>query len=120
MDDLISRQAAIDAMNAQHRYDEFYWEHKMESVPFNAVISILKNLPSAQPERWIPVTERLPKEGQVVLITNEKGNVKHGQYRGVYPSNKVNWWWWKKNTTEEVVAWMPLPEPWRGEEHETD
>lgn len=63
---------------------------------------------------WIPCSERLPEEGEVVLITNKKGNVKHGQYRGCYPSDKVDCWWWKKNTTEEVIAWMPLPKPYEG------
>lgn len=69
-------------------------------------------------QQWIPCSERLPKKGEVVLITNEKGNVKHGQYRGYYPSDKVDWWWWKKNTTETVIAWMPLPEPYKGGESE--
>ncbi len=63
-------------------------------------------------QKWIEVSERLPKEGTVVLITNKKGNVKHGQYRGLHIEEKCDWWIWKKNRLEEVVAWMPLPEPY--------
>ena len=64
---------------------------------------------------WIPCGERLPKKGEAVLITNKKGNVKHGQYRGIYSRDREDWWLWKKNTIEDVVAWMPLPEPYKGE-----
>ena len=70
---------------------------------------------SAQPEqRWIPVTERLPDMRQIVLITNGKGNVRCGQYRGIdFVINGRQRWQWKGNTSEQVVAWQPLPEPYR-------
>lgn len=74
----------------------------------------LKELPSEPVENtdtagWIPVTERLPEEREVVLITNDKGNVRYGQFRGT----RGKYWHWKGNTLEEVIAWMPLPEPYR-------
>lgn len=56
MDDTISRQAAIEAMGKAE------WAKER-----------LRELPSAQPEqRWIPCSERLPKSGKTVLITNDK------------------------------------------------
>ena len=68
----------------------------------------------AEPERkWIPVTEALPKMKEVVLITNDKGHVTYGQYQGTFRNN--NEWFWRHKTLETVFAWMPLPEPWRGE-----
>ena len=70
---------------------------------------------TAEPERrWIPVTEALPKEKEMVLITNNKGHVRCGQYHGTFDDKNYRWWW-KHNTLEEVLAWMPLPERWRGE-----
>ena len=63
--------------------------------------------------KWIPVTEALPEKKEMVLITNNKGHVKCGQYQGTFDDK--NRWWWKHNTLEKVLAWMPLPEPWRGE-----
>lgn len=62
---------------------------------------------------WIPCSERLPKKGEVVLITNGKGNVRCGQYRSEYDvRGETHYWWWKGKTIERVLAWMPLPEPY--------
>ena len=113
MNDLISRQKAIDALGGKPKGDTDWdlgcqneWEWDTE---------ILRTLPSAEPEqKWIPVTEALPKMKEVVLITNSKGHVRCGKYQGIF-DNKNYRWWWKHKTLEEVLAWMPLPEPYRGE-----
>lgn len=79
----------------------------------------IKKLPSAQPEqRWIPVSEGLPKEYGEYICTMENGQV---QECGFVPENQrglVDGW----STCEadghkslgyaDVLAWMPLPEPW--------
>lgn len=83
------------------------------------LIDIIERQPTIEPEqRWIPVTERLPDMRQIVLITNGKGNVRCGQYRGIdFVINGRQRWQWKGNTSEQVVAWQPLPEPYKeGEE----
>ena len=59
--------------------------------------------------KWIPVTERLPKDGERVLITHKNG-VSFGWYNGSYwergaPANH--------RPLQNVIAWMPLPEPWQ-------
>ena len=64
--------------------------------------------------KWIPCSERLPNEKEVVLITNDKGNVRFGQFRGTHGK----YWIWKGNTLETVLAWMPLPKPWKGVDDE--
>jgi hypothetical protein len=63
---------------------------------------------------WIPCSERLPEKDEVVLITNGKGNVRCGQYRSEHDvRDGTHYWWWKGKTVETVLAWMPLPEPYR-------
>ena len=100
-DDLISRQAAIDALAEWH--DE-------------AITNRLNNLPSAQ--QWIPCTpETMPKVREWVLCQCRAGimdvlrltedgdwnkNYPHAEYMGGF-----------------VIAWMPLPDSWKGGQDES-
>ena len=77
------------------------------------IVDRINDLPSADAE-WIPCSEKLPEKGEVVLITNGKGNVRCGQYRSEHDvRDGTHYWWWKGKTVETVLAWMPLPEPYR-------
>ena len=135
--DLIDRQAAIDAILAvtgNSSVRELY-EHVQEhglsdmwSGGVNAAIDIIIAVPSAQPDleeayicgeteaearyhaqqRWIPCSERLPEERQEILATttdNAWGDVVI--IRTYY-----------KEMHKSVIAWMPLPEPYREEGNE--
>jgi hypothetical protein len=53
--------------------------------------------------RWIPVTERLPKECEDVLMANIFHNVRVGFYNG------DRWIDNTSNRTPEVTHWRPLP-----------
>ena len=79
---------------------------------------LIDEQPTIEPMRWIPCSERLPKYGKNVLITNDKGNVSYGRFRGVefWKEDGDSYWTWKKNTIEHVLAWMPLPEPYKEEQ----
>lgn len=127
MDDLISRQAAIDKADSLYRdtkNDECYmitgYNHAISDIR-----AILKSLPSAQPEQqWIPCSERLPEE-DYVLISKKPSKISGDKWcvaiaiRMTDPrSGKVNW----RDTgfgviqDDKVLAWMPLPEPYKGEQ----
>ena len=127
MSDLIDRQAALEAL-------EWKWAGK-------AAIDAIKNLPSAQPERkWIPVKFRpmdseereywedelgmeladedavmfdcpMPEDGQEILVSYRKwiSMDKCELADGCYGLEGNGDW-------DGVVAWMPLPEPYKGEE----
>ena len=101
-DDLIKRSDAIGAC-------------AYETIECYEARKAIRALPSAdRPQEWIPCSERLPNEKEVVLITNDKGNVRFGQFRGTHGK----YWIWKNNTLETVLAWMPLPKPWKGADDE--
>ena len=112
--DCISRQAAIHIASGYCH-------------PAN-IAAELSKLPSAQPEqRWIPVSERLPEEhvcddGFVepsvsVLVQLNNKEMKVSRYWGSRESYKDEPWIdLSYPTTLEVVAWMPLPEPYRESE----
>ena len=82
------------------------------------------------PDSWVPVSERLPEEGHDVLITKEPFKIKGCEHevikakRSVDPrSGKIEWWSpeFGTLTNKAVLAWMPLPEPYKeGEQHEQE
>ena len=111
-DDTIRRFDAIAEIRkvrtpdvASHQYAELF---------INAVC----RAPSAdRPQEWIPCSERLPSEkdyiGDVVIWCTDKSIVGVGWY---YESTKS---WATIDDTfppilGEVIAWMPLPKPWKG------
>ena len=83
--------------------------------------------------RWIPVKEMLPEANGRFLVT--RGLVAAGAFwNRVYIANysdlmgiKSEKIWWQGDVgksdfkrLDDVVSWMPLPEPWKGEANETD
>ena len=102
--DLISRQEAIDALTEID-------EGVNIDIYTGEVKDILSGLPSVQ--EWIPVAERLPEVGEWVLCqcrANIFEVLKLDSDRS-----------WVKDATHIymggfVLAWMPRPEPWKGEE----
>lgn len=91
-DDLISRAEAI-------RIASGYCH------PAN-IADELRKLPPAQPMRWIPCSERLPEYGQNVLVCYKDGSMGINHVIDEYYEEWFIYW---------VLAWMPLPEPWKGE-----
>lgn len=59
---------------------------------------------------WIPVSERLPKDEQKVLVTTRSGNIIYVDTVIYYHASPF----WK----HYVIAWMPLPQPYKGESEE--
>lgn len=118
MDDMISRQAAIDA--AVKMFEAWYGcsflREREIRVRFDA-------LPSAQ--QWIPCSERLPEEEKAYLVTFASGNVGMSSWHKDTLYNR-GFDAYLTGVTEDggceyfgVVAWMEKPEPWEGEKHGT-
>ena len=122
-EDLIKRSDAIGAI-INHCENECYyrvdnWCPQCQREEFEEAI---KAVPSAdRPQEWISCSERLPSEkdyiGDVVIWCTDKSIVGVGWY---YESTKS---WATIDDTfppilGEVIAWMPLPKPWRGADDE--
>lgn len=122
MDELISKRVAIDAIK----------------LAISAIQRTERVEPSAQ--RWIPVSEGLPENFEEVNITWVNHDPEHyyANFKdipfvssGVY--YKGRWYWWSAVCADylreygnspmdtmddsiEVVAWKPMPEPYKEEE----
>lgn len=122
MDDLIRRQAAID--EAKEWIDAVYFEEndKRERKAIECFIGSLKNMPSAQ--QWIPCSERLPEldnsysNSKEYLVQWDNGRIDITRYSNVniFWQNETTEPYWKGEQYSKVVAWMPLPEPYKGGE----
>ena len=69
--------------------------------------------------RWIPVSERLPKAGEYMgdvaryyLVQNEYGDMLVARYTHSEYWEQI---YQLKPIADEIVAWMPLPEPYKAE-----
>jgi len=107
MKDIIYREDAINIMQDKvfrNSTDEFW-----------GAVQALSELPSVERTRWIPVSERLPKEKEIVILCTNTEHVTCGYYNGreFYSANTTmhDAWTWKP----DVVAWMPLPEAYEEE-----
>ena len=89
--------------------------------------------------QWIPVTERLPDDLAEVIVTwiNHIPEpyydfLKNKPFTGVAVFYKEQWFWYSSTTVDvlaeygrcgsekiddaiEIIAWMPIPEPWKGD-----
>ena len=78
------------------------------------VRAIIDEMPTIAPKtgRWIPVTERLPKDDTRVITWMAWGgfSMLDYQYGHFYGLNSVN-----EIPNEAISAWMPLPEPYKEE-----
>lgn len=60
---------------------------------------------------WIPCSERLPDKFGIYLVTNANGVVFEHNYNDATVHGGA-WWSYCEN---KIVAWMPLPEPYKKE-----
>lgn len=118
MNDTISRQAAIDAVNSIDNLD---------AKARGGICFKLMGLPPAQPEqKWIPVSERLPELNEDGY--SQKVLACFGNYSGCdileYRATEGIGKWYIGDMDESpediglmVLAWMSLPEKYKGEQY---
>ena len=123
MNDLISRQAVLEIVTKECA--EFRGMYKRIEDATNDLQSIstcdyydseLKTCRRSEvPSEWIPVTERLPDEMGMYLVTLDYQEKGKGVVSLWFHNDEIGW---NRGWNENVTAWMPLPKPYKAGESE--
>lgn len=93
------------------RYDEREAKRCIDCEAFNKSQLLV---PQSEQKRWIPCSERLPYSQEDVLC-DEDGRVTIGYY-----TDEEIGWHDMHSYRIYPTAWMPLPEPYKGDEDDSD
>ena len=123
MSDLISRQAAIDtvlwgithAKAINKDTGEVIELFRQGNEELTKASDRIKDLPSVQEQRWIPVTERMPNGQEEVIVSchDTSGDGSFGYTSSGWTTTDGEYWIVDNEINHFVVAWMPLPEPYK-------
>lgn len=117
------RRTIIDAREVRKHAMTIYWQlKKYEDTGISpAQLQVIeeeyskmaKELEELRKQnRWIPVSERLPDYNEEVLITNGKYVTIDTRYF-LENTEDGEAYTWDINGWDDVIAWMPLPEPYK-------
>ena len=73
------------------------------------------DVPERNVGKWIPVSERLPKNDDWVIVTilDERGDTPFKYTDFGWYLEEANCWIVDAEQRKDVVAWMTLPEPYK-------
>ena len=126
MSDLIDRQAAIDELIAMREHIDARMS-VIGCTAYDMAIEALRE-PERATGKWIPCSERLPDTNGRYIVTRGL-KACNAIWNRVYIINysdlmglKAEKIWWDGNVgksdfqkIDDVIAWMPLPSPYKGE-----
>ena len=117
MNDYVSRKAAIAAINkALDR------ETLLNSFVRKIAVEAVKKMPSADVPRWIPCSEQMPTMNEYVLVCTVNGDITDGHRWNEEDDGAWFIFGDSHNASDgDIVAWMPLPEPYKeGEKNDNN
>ena len=108
-DNLINKQDTINAIeNTDVKLTKKDWDELMDAI------NALPSIEAAQ--KWIPIEEQLPENGfDDVVLVSIGYDVEFGRC-----NSNGEWQIWSNSEwiqCDKVLAWMPLPEPYKGGEN---
>lgn len=108
-EDAISKQAAIDAIENTKSAKSEDGEIYVAKINAEMNIQLLPSVSTEKTGRWIPVSERLPEDDcKTYLVCTDDGYIATIIY-----DRSMGWL-----LSANIVAWMPLPQPYEPQESE--
>lgn len=116
MSDLIDRLAFRKAMyheamekdSDEQKWDSGCW------IRYKMFERVLDSMPQAN--QWIPCAVRLPLYNMRVLVVDKYNEIDIAELVDYSDVDEPDEWWTYEYKVHDIIAWMPLPEPWKGEE----
>lgn len=86
-------------------------EIQMEIKAYTDIANGVRDMPTIEPGlKWLPVTESVPKDRKIYLVTLDNNTTDFCMWNGSRWGFYGNHGW---SECDEVIAWMPLPEPYK-------
>ena len=111
----------IDADALIKKCGDWYTEEGPEEGFIGTIEMLVNEQPDIEPKQeWVPCSERLPSENGRAYLTYQccedtrRGWCQVLDYYDGWNCTKQD----RESEIKGVVAWMPLPEPWRGADDE--
>lgn len=112
----MTREEAVSIIEDRIRVTEYVESSYVDCVDIEALRIAIKALKQTE-RKWIPCYERLPDQQTEVIYSYEQyvstGYMTDRDYKG--DKMELHWEDMESGALIYPEAWMPLPEPWRGE-----
>jgi hypothetical protein len=100
------------------RLEELGW---LEDTPLEEIVNELAeefatDINVVSKDGWIPCSERLPKDDSICIVTVEYPNNETDVDYGWFDRTGICWYVGiQEFRTSNILAWQPLPEPYKEE-----
>lgn len=111
---LIDADKLIDALHLWECY-KYKNPKAYDTLMLYEILQAIEDQPTIS--QWIPVSERLPDDGELVLLTFE-GSKKVDMETAIYDAKHGFAMSERFVGLDEIIAWMPLPEPYKESDNE--
>lgn len=107
----MTNEEAIEYLESIPKYID-YNNESYDAVSWQILEAIQQAIEALKAQRWILCSERLPETDEIMLVTAKPKKGVPNVNRAYY----FDGFWHGSGSMSNVLAWMPLPEPYEEDE----